>query len=310
MTMTVSLAGFKTWIQDNLILGAGSTLEVNLPFSRAPSRSRSPSWPPARSSTSRRRPVDSRLDKELLAKLPTSRDAVLRPGPDDAGHVRRRQQRRLAAPSPTAYGGSSMENVFLVNGVNTTNPRGAAFGSLVKVNYNAVEEVRVVALGSKAEYGELLRRGHRRPDPVRQQRSSTATRPSTPSSGAASSRRTTRSPRSGTPTCPWPPPTTGCSTWPATGWPARPRRTGRATSRSAGRSSRTRSGSTAPSTTSGRRRLPVNWSLLNNYSGRATPTSRYRPNRSGTPGPGCPTTTRTTRATAGAGAPSRTGTPR
>jgi hypothetical protein len=48
-----------------------------------------------------------------------------------------------------------MENVFLVNGVNTTNPRGASFGSLVKVNYNAVEEVRVVALGSKAEYGSF-----------------------------------------------------------------------------------------------------------------------------------------------------------
>ncbi|MCK7483586.1 MAG: carboxypeptidase-like regulatory domain-containing protein [Candidatus Moduliflexus flocculans] len=29
MTLTVSLAGFKTWIQDNLVLGAGSTLEVN-----------------------------------------------------------------------------------------------------------------------------------------------------------------------------------------------------------------------------------------------------------------------------------------
>ncbi|MHB8055979.1 MAG: TonB-dependent receptor domain-containing protein, partial [Candidatus Aminicenantales bacterium] len=34
-----------------------------------------------------------------------------------------------------------------------TNPRGASFGTLVQVNYNAVEEVRVVALGSKAEYG-------------------------------------------------------------------------------------------------------------------------------------------------------------
>ncbi|NTV80990.1 MAG: carboxypeptidase regulatory-like domain-containing protein, partial [Candidatus Aminicenantes bacterium] len=29
IVMTVSLAGFKTWIQDNLILGAGSSLEVN-----------------------------------------------------------------------------------------------------------------------------------------------------------------------------------------------------------------------------------------------------------------------------------------
>jgi hypothetical protein len=98
--------------------------------------------------------VDSRLDSELLAKLPTSRDAfydlaLTTPGMFDVGSSGSWQ------PSPTAYGGSSMENVFLVNGVNTTNPRGAAFGSLVKVNYNAVEEVRVVALGSKAEYGSF-----------------------------------------------------------------------------------------------------------------------------------------------------------
>ncbi|NTV80900.1 MAG: TonB-dependent receptor, partial [Candidatus Aminicenantes bacterium] len=96
--------------------------------------------------------VDSRLDSELLARLPTSRDAfydlaLTTPGMFDVGSSGSWQ------PSPTAYGGSSMENVFLVNGVNTTNPRGAAFGSLVKVNYNAVEEVRVVALGSRAEYG-------------------------------------------------------------------------------------------------------------------------------------------------------------
>jgi len=58
-------------------------------------------------------------------------------------------------PSPNAYGSTSNENVFLVNGVNTTNPRAAAYGSLVQVNYNAVEEVRVIALGSKAEYGNF-----------------------------------------------------------------------------------------------------------------------------------------------------------
>jgi hypothetical protein len=96
--------------------------------------------------------VDSRLEKDMLEKLPTSRDAfydlsLTTPGMFDVASS------ASWLPSPTAYGGSSMENVFLVNGVNTTNPRGAAFGSLVTVNYNAVEEVRIVALGSKAEYG-------------------------------------------------------------------------------------------------------------------------------------------------------------
>jgi outer membrane receptor protein involved in Fe transport len=154
MTLTVSLAGFKTWIQDNLVLGAGSTLEVN-PALQVGSIEEQitvlASSPIVDVKTST---VDSRLDKELLAKLPTSRDAfydlaLTTPGMFDVGSS------GSWLPSPTAYGGSSMENVFLVNGVNTTNPRGAAFGSLVKVNYNAVEEVRVVALGSKAEYGSF-----------------------------------------------------------------------------------------------------------------------------------------------------------
>ena len=57
--------------------------------------------------------------------------------------------------SPTAYGGSTQENIFLVNGVDTTNPRGAAWGSMINVNYDNVEEVRVISLGSKAEYGNF-----------------------------------------------------------------------------------------------------------------------------------------------------------
>ncbi len=153
-TLTASLPGFKTWVQANLALGAGSTLEVN-PMMQVGSideqitvTAASPIIDVKTSS------VDSRLDKELLAKLPTSRDAfydlaLTTPGMFDVGSS------GSWLPSPTAYGGSSMENVFLVNGVNTTNPRGAAYGSLVKVNYNAVEEVRVVALGSRAEYGSF-----------------------------------------------------------------------------------------------------------------------------------------------------------
>jgi outer membrane receptor protein involved in Fe transport len=153
-TLTVSLPGFKTWIQENLILGAGSALEVYPVLQVGAIEEQitvQASSPIVDVKTST---VDSRLESELLAKLPTTRDAfydlaLTTPGMFDVGNS------SGWLPSPTAYGGSSMENVFLVNGVNTTNPRGAAFGSLVRVNYNAVEEVRVVALGSKAEYGSF-----------------------------------------------------------------------------------------------------------------------------------------------------------
>ena len=57
--------------------------------------------------------------------------------------------------SPTAYSSATNENVFLINGVDATNPRAGSFGSLVNVNYDAVEEVRIVALGSRAEYGSF-----------------------------------------------------------------------------------------------------------------------------------------------------------
>src|SRR5512135_756392 len=151
-TLTASMPNFKKAIMNNVILGAGKVIEVNLALALGAieeSITVIAASPVVDVKTST---VDSRLERELLAKLPTTRDAfydlaTTTPGMFDVGSS------GSWLPSPTAYGGSSMENVFLVNGVNTTNPRGAAFGSLVKVNYNAVEEVRIVSLGAKAEYG-------------------------------------------------------------------------------------------------------------------------------------------------------------
>jgi hypothetical protein len=150
--LTASLSGFKTYVQENIILGAGSTIEIKVTMEVGAVEEEVTVIAASPIVDVKTSTVDSRLENEMLQKLPTSRDAfydlsLTTPGMFDVGSS------GSWLPSPTAYGGSSMENVFLVNGVNTTNPRGAAFGSLVKVNYNAVEEVRVVALGSKAEYG-------------------------------------------------------------------------------------------------------------------------------------------------------------
>ncbi|RPJ01905.1 MAG: carboxypeptidase regulatory-like domain-containing protein, partial [Candidatus Aminicenantes bacterium] len=150
-TLMASLPGFKTSVQENIVLGAGSTIDIKVALEAGAIEEQITVLAASPIVDVKTSTVDSRLDNDMLTKLPTTRDAfydlaLTTPGMFDVGSS------NSWLPSPTAYGGSSMENVFLVNGVNTTNPRGAAFGSLVKVNYNAVEEVRVVALGSRAEY--------------------------------------------------------------------------------------------------------------------------------------------------------------
>jgi len=150
--LTASLSGFKTYVQENIILGAGSTVEIKVVMEIGAIEEHLTVIAASPIVDLKTSTVDSRLEKDMLEKLPTTRDAfydlaLTTPGMFDVGSS------SSWLPSPTAYGGSSMENIFLVNGVNTTNPRGAAFGSLVTVNYNSIEEVRVVALGSKAEYG-------------------------------------------------------------------------------------------------------------------------------------------------------------
>jgi hypothetical protein len=150
--LTVGLPGFKTYVQEEIILGAGSTVELKVIMELGAIEEQVTVIAASPIVDVKTSTVDSRLEREMLAKLPTTRDAfydlsLTTPGMFDVGSS------GSWLPSPTAYGGSSMENVFLVNGVNTTNPRGAAFGSLVKVNYNAVEEVRILSIGAKAEYG-------------------------------------------------------------------------------------------------------------------------------------------------------------
>ncbi len=150
--LAATMPNFKTTVQENINVSAGSALNVDLTLTMGALEETvtvTAAGPivDAKSST-----IDSKIERQMLEKLPTSRDAfydlsLTTPGMFDHG------SNGGWLPSPTAYGGASNENVFLVNGVNTTNPRGSSFGSLVRVNYNAVEEVRVVALGSKAEYG-------------------------------------------------------------------------------------------------------------------------------------------------------------
>jgi len=156
-TITASHDAFKTIVRENINVSAASvvTVDMTLPVGTVQERVTVTAESPivdTKTST-----VDSKIDSDLLAKVPTSRDAFLdlaltTPGMF-AGSGAPTQTTEFQ--SPTAYSGATNENVFLINGVDATNPRAGSFGALVNVNYDAVEEVRVVALGSRAEYGSF-----------------------------------------------------------------------------------------------------------------------------------------------------------
>lgn len=152
--LTATLPSFKTAIQENIRIQADSVRVVNIALTPGAVEEEiivtaAPPIVDSRSST-----TSTSIDATLLDKMPTSRDAfydlaLTAPGMMNHGNPGATGW----MPSPTAYSGASNENVFLLNGVNATSPQGGSFGSLLRVNYNAVEEVRMIALGSKAEYG-------------------------------------------------------------------------------------------------------------------------------------------------------------
>jgi outer membrane receptor protein involved in Fe transport len=154
-TVTASRDAFKTVVQENVEVSpaAVATVDMTLPVGTMQERVTVTAESPivdTKTST-----IDTKIDRELLDKLPTSRDAfydlaLSTPGMFTGSGA---PSQTTEFQSPTAYGSPTNENVFLINGVDSTNTRAGSFGSLINVNYDAVEEVRIVALGSKAEYG-------------------------------------------------------------------------------------------------------------------------------------------------------------
>ncbi|NIM90941.1 MAG: TonB-dependent receptor [Candidatus Aminicenantes bacterium] len=153
-TIKATLEGFKSVIQEDVIISAGVAITIDLIMEPGAIEEQITVIGASPVVDSKSSTIATNIMDEMLDKLPTGRDAfydlsLTTPGMAPQG------KDSSWLPSPTAYGSQSNENVFLINGVNTTNPRLAAAGSLVKVNYNAIEEVRVIALGSKAEYGNF-----------------------------------------------------------------------------------------------------------------------------------------------------------
>jgi len=150
--LTASMPGFKTVVQGNIVLTAGETISVSLALPMGTVEETVTVTGAAPVVDVKTSTIDAKISQEMLNKLPTSRDSwydlsLSTPGMFDTG--------KEVMGSPTAYGESGQGNIFLVNGVDTTNPSGAGWGSMINVNYNTIQEVRVISLGSKAEYGNF-----------------------------------------------------------------------------------------------------------------------------------------------------------
>ncbi len=153
-TVSASLSGFNTAKVEDIVINSGSTVPLTLNLEIAPATGEIVVTSEAPIVDTRKSTIDTTFSDKLLEVMPTARNSFYDLTLTAAGMSAVGADESWL-PSPSAYGSASNENIFLVDGVNTTNPRGASWGSLVAVNYDTVQEVKVLSLGSRAEYGSF-----------------------------------------------------------------------------------------------------------------------------------------------------------
>ncbi len=152
--LSAMLQGFRTYSTRGVVLHAGDKVELKVAMQIGAYEEAIVVTGVAPVVDTKSSTVSTTFSDDLLQKLPTARSAfydlaITAPGMASVGAD------ESWLTSPSAYGSAANENIFLVNGVNATNPRGAPWGSLVQVNYDTVEEVKVISVGAKAEYGSF-----------------------------------------------------------------------------------------------------------------------------------------------------------
>jgi outer membrane receptor protein involved in Fe transport len=98
--------------------------------------------------------MSTRIDEQLLANLPVGRDftsaAFLAAGAVDGGGV----TDDYLAGNPSIMGSSALENRYVVDRLDTTDPAYGKAGSRVSTSF--IEEIQVKTAGYEAEYGGAL----------------------------------------------------------------------------------------------------------------------------------------------------------
>ena len=124
-SVSASLSGFKTVLRENIEISPGATMTVNLTMPVGEVKETVTVQGASPMVDTKAATVDVSFDSEMLAKLPTSRDAfydlaLTAPGIFEGSGA---PSQTTEFQSPTAYGSATNENVFLINGVDATSPR-------------------------------------------------------------------------------------------------------------------------------------------------------------------------------------------
>jgi hypothetical protein len=140
--LTVEAPGFGKVVQSNIVVSINSTTTTAVTLITAGEEMVVTGRPPV--VTLKETKVSTNLTQEELETIPVARSyqstLYLAPNVVSSG----------TGGNPSVAGGTAGENIFLVNGINTTDPATGTFGS--NLNYNFVRETEVSTGSLDAEY--------------------------------------------------------------------------------------------------------------------------------------------------------------
>jgi hypothetical protein len=149
--LTAGFEGFRTFSRTGIVLTSGGKLHVNVALEIGPVEETLVVTAEAPVVDTRSSTIDTTFRQEFLDLVPTTRD-VFNDLPLGAAGIVGVGPNLGWIWGFSAHGGATTDNVFLIDGVDTTDPRGSYAGSRIIVNYDVVEEVKVLSLGASAEY--------------------------------------------------------------------------------------------------------------------------------------------------------------
>ncbi|HNQ77987.1 MAG TPA: TonB-dependent receptor [Acidobacteriota bacterium] len=141
--LTVEAPGFGKVVQSGVVVNLGSTTNTLVTLITAGEEMTVTGRPPV--VTLKETKVSTNLTQEELESLPVDRSyqstLYLAPNVVASG----------SGGNPSVSGGTAGENIYLMNGINTTDPATGTFGT--NVNYNFIRETEVSTGSMDAEYG-------------------------------------------------------------------------------------------------------------------------------------------------------------
>jgi len=159
-SVTVELAGFSAATQRNLQVGINQTTTADITLevgTAAQSVDVTAAGTGIDTSTTT---IGANIDETLMKNVPVGRNIAavmaMAPGVSDSDGA--------GASNPSINGASGLENEYIIDGANTTDPGFGGFGTYSRIfgslgngiNFDFIQEVQVQTGGFEAQYGEAL----------------------------------------------------------------------------------------------------------------------------------------------------------